>query len=195
MLMAQIDQNGDVPNFKGAMIGNGCWGSDCFYGMSEDEIDYHIFSGHALIPTALEESITATCTDFLKPSLECDKLLRESQTLAGRFNVYNIYDVCNGDSMQQQLELDSGSNHTQTATTLRDIRRIQMDKEGKGVTLTKPADSYSPHPALTGSLNDFICGGQNAMSKWLADPAVMAALHVKAGRSGCLVSSGRGSEQ
>jgi carboxypeptidase C (cathepsin A) len=28
MLMDEIDKNGDVPNFKGAMIGNGCWGSD-----------------------------------------------------------------------------------------------------------------------------------------------------------------------
>ena len=60
MLMDQIDQHDDVTNFKGAMIGNGCWGSDCFYGMSEPEIDYHIFEGHALIPYALKEQIDST---------------------------------------------------------------------------------------------------------------------------------------
>ena len=54
MLMDQIDIHGDIPNFKGAMIGNGCWGSDCFYGMSEPEIDYHIFQGHAMIPYPLK---------------------------------------------------------------------------------------------------------------------------------------------
>ena len=32
MIIEQIDLNGKVPNFAGAMIGNGCWGSDCFYG-------------------------------------------------------------------------------------------------------------------------------------------------------------------
>jgi hypothetical protein len=170
MLMDQIDQKGDVPNFKGAMIGNGCWGSDCFYGMTENEIDYHVFSGHAMIPFELEEQITSTCTDFEKPTLACSKLLRESQDLAGRFNVYNIYDVCNG---------DDSLNTTMQNTTLRDIRDVQMDKNGEGVTLTKPSDAYSPHPALKGALNDFTCGGQGAMSKWLADPAVVAALHVK----------------
>ena len=92
---------------------------------------------------------------------------------------HHSYDVCNGDDMGKA---EKGPNRTAATTTLRDIRRVQMNRDGRhGVTtLTKPSDSYSPHPQLKGALNDFICGGQSAMDKWLADPAVVAALHVKA---------------
>ena len=45
MLMDQIDQKGGLPNFVGAAIGNGCWGSDCFYGVHEAQIDFHTFAG------------------------------------------------------------------------------------------------------------------------------------------------------
>ena len=40
MIMQQIDQKGGLPNFVGAAIGNGCWGSDCFYGVHEAQIEY-----------------------------------------------------------------------------------------------------------------------------------------------------------
>jgi hypothetical protein len=46
------------------------------------------------------------------------------------------------------------------------------------VEIDSRAASHTPHPALTGALNDFACGGQNAMSVWLDIPAVQTALHV-----------------
>ena len=102
MLMDQILTRKQVPNFRGAAIGNGCWGSDCFYGMTEPQIDYHIFEGHALIPQSLKSQIELACTDFNDPSAECERLLDKSQRLPGAFNVYNIYDLCNGDDMAQR---------------------------------------------------------------------------------------------
>jgi hypothetical protein len=58
--------------------------------MTEPEIDYHIFAGHAMIPTSLKDSIDATCTDFEQPSTACRGLLQKSSELAGDFNVYNM---------------------------------------------------------------------------------------------------------
>lgn len=43
MIIEQMDLHGGVENFAGAAIGNGCWGSDCFYGVTESEIDFHTF--------------------------------------------------------------------------------------------------------------------------------------------------------
>eukprot|EP00729_Bicosta_minor_P016902 gene16902-32740_t len=61
MIIEQIDLNGKVPNFAGAMIGNGCWGSDCFYGVTESQIDYHTFLGQDFISPQLAAKIQTEC--------------------------------------------------------------------------------------------------------------------------------------
>jgi carboxypeptidase C (cathepsin A) len=61
MLMDQIDLRGGLPNFVGAAIGNGCWGSECFYGVTESQIDYHTFAGQMFISPALTEQVGDAC--------------------------------------------------------------------------------------------------------------------------------------
>ena len=61
MLMDQIDLRGGLPNFAGAAIGNGCWGSECFYGVTESQIDYHTFAGQMFISPTLTEQIGDAC--------------------------------------------------------------------------------------------------------------------------------------
>jgi carboxypeptidase C (cathepsin A) len=178
MLMDQIDSHNDIPNFKGSMIGNGCWGSDCFYGMTEPEIDYHIFEGHGLISYPLKLSIDEACTDFQNPSSQCEKLLGESNRLASDFNVYNIYDLCNGDSSRADPDALAGALVDANATTRHEAIRSVLRR--KTVNVKTRQESLSPHPALTGALNDFICGGQNAMDVWLDLKDVQKALHVDA---------------
>ena len=39
----------------------------------------------------------------------------------------------------------------------------------------------APAAGVGGALNDYTCGGQAAMSEWTGNPAVVAALHAKAG--------------
>jgi hypothetical protein len=176
MLMDEIDTHGDIPNFKGAMIGNGCWGSDCFYGMSEPEIDYHIFQGHAMIPYPLKLDIDTTCTNFESPSAACAKLLEEAENLPGAFNVYNIYDVCNGDSLAKDPDALAAALREANATTRHGAIRAKLRESS--VTVDGRAAALRPHPALSGALNDFACGGQNAMDVWLGLDAVQKALHV-----------------
>ena len=207
MLVQQIDKHqGSAPlNFKGAAIGNGCWGSDCFYGMTEPQIDYHIFEGHAFIPQKLKAAIDLACSDFTDPSPQCSKLLAQSQSVPGDFNVYNMYDVCNGDDAlatkgkaqtqaqaakgkaaegrkAAELEVDGGGGATAPRKGRLERVRAALRAGNKDLMLTAPADSLAPHPALKrhlgGALNDFVCGGERVMETWIGLPAVQKALHV-----------------
>ena len=40
------------------------------------------------------------------------------------------------------------------------------------------ASGEAARPAAVGQLNDYACGGESMMSKWLDDASVQAALHV-----------------
>lgn len=110
MLMQQIDEHGGLPNFAGAAIGNGCWGSDCFYGVHESQIDYHTFLGQDFISPALVKRIASscdavwlnatspdgTCGGQAMPQSPCHKLLEEMCTQVGdkEPNVYTCIWAC-----------------------------------------------------------------------------------------------------
>jgi carboxypeptidase C (cathepsin A) len=171
MLIDQIQQNGQITNFKGAAIGNGCWGSDCFAGYNEEEINFQIFAGHALIAQTLEEKIDADC-NFDKVSLQCANLLSQMNTQTGYFNVYNIYDECQRDTATQMTLREKRNRVAQNITVLNNAR-----------------DSHTLNPSLSsgklgGGLNDYQCGGMTAMDEWLSYPEVMSALHVNTSKSG-----------
>ena len=183
MIMDQIDQKGGLPNFVGAAIGNGCWGSDCFYGVHEAQIDFHTFAGQDFVSPALAEQITKTCGNewlnftgdegtcggTLKRS-PCHTLLKQmcKQVGDGHFNVYNMYDTC-------------FPNNDLTLAAIRKVLR-----QAKGVTLRGWQDAMRSHPSLhhhappaqVGQLNDYTCGSETLLSKWLDEPTVQAALHV-----------------
>jgi len=195
--MGQIDQRGGIPNFVGAAIGNGCWGSSCFYGVTESQIDYHTFGGQMFLSPALVGEIGDACEgrwlDTTSTEGTCgggglDKCPRKllemcDQVGDGTFNVYNMYDTC------------YPSNERAPQLTLPQVRERLRKGE---VTLTKPSDALHTHPALHmstaeasavaatveakapsfGQLNDYACGGESMMSKWLDDASVQAALHV-----------------
>ncbi len=98
------------------------------------------------------------------------------------------------------------SNERTNELTLPEVRARL--REGH-VTLTKPSDALHTHPALhvppasararsaklederrafstlrLGQLNDYACGGEGAMRKWLDDAQVQAALHVNSSGGG-----------
>lgn len=166
MLIDQIDKRGAVTNFKGAAIGNSCWGSDCFYGIDENEIDFHLYAGHTMISRSLEDAIIDKCGDAFaqggKPSFACEAELLKMRGETGSFYVYNIMDECDGDTL-----------------SMGDVRAALRANRTELLT---EEDSFMSHP----SLGDYRCGGDAAMKKWLADPAVIEALHVKKGTGGML---------
>ena len=205
MIVDQIDTQGGLPNFKGAAIGNGCWGSDCFYGVTESEIDFHTFRGQAMMSPTLAAQIETACDgEWLNVTAAegtcggmfsqgaCPKLLREMCTQVGNdeFNVYNMYDTCFPSN-------EASSPHRSSLAAVRAKLR-----ESRPVEVRSVADSLRSHPALHapgataplrpatsssgsfGQLNDYSCGGETEMSKWLDDKSVQEALHVKANGGG-----------
>jgi len=196
MLMDQIDQRGGIPNFRGAAIGNGCWGSSCFYGVTESQIDFHTFSGQMFLAPELREDITSACEGrwLNVTSTEgtcggggldrCPQLLRQMchEVGDGEFNVYNMYDTCypsNGLSLRAVRErirhgevvLRSSSDALHTHPVLHVNVSDSM--------VAAVSESTSEAAAALGQLNDYACGGEGAMHKWLADAAVQHALHVQ----------------
>ena len=209
MLMAQIDEHGGLPNFAGAMIGNGCWGSSCFYGVTEAQIDFETFVGHSLVDPALAEEVREACGGQWESVTSdegvcgghrgartaCHKLLHQmcAQTSVDGFNVYNIYDTCFPSDNERGSDKWAG-----LAAVRARLRRPE-------VTLASAQDSWRSHPALgsaatdgrrqlfgatppppagLGSLNDYACGSETRMEAWLDSADVQAALHVRSDLSG-----------
>eukprot|EP00298_Acanthocystis_sp_HF-20_P002778 c13162_g1_i1.p1 GENE.c13162_g1_i1~~c13162_g1_i1.p1 ORF type:complete len:466 (-),score=161.56 c13162_g1_i1:115-1512(-) len=172
MLIDQIRTKQQILNFKGAAIGNGCWGGACFNGYNIDEINYHILSDHAFISQTLSAQIAQEC-NFTLETQECQKLLNKMNDQAGAFNIYNIYDECGND----QVSLSE--------------KRKQM-ASGRKVTLRTLHDSFVANPNLEGALNDYKCGTGEAMDAYLAFPEVQAALHVNSTLTGMNYNSNIG---
>eukprot|EP00047_Mylnosiga_fluctuans_P004225 m.233340 g.233340 ORF g.233340 m.233340 type:complete len:470 (-) comp12496_c0_seq1:46-1455(-) len=170
MLMDQIDKKGGI-NLKGAAIGDGCWGNavgTCAFSTDASRISFHFYSGHAMIPQTLATEIVTACGNFTAPlSVKCDGLLAQMEAVIGNFDIYNIYDDCGDDTFSQQ-----------------ELRRLLANRT---VVVDSERQAHRHHPQLArvgGALNDYKCGSENAMDTYLADPAVVAALHVKTGVSG-----------
>ena len=94
--------------------------------------------------------------------------------------MYNIYDVCNGDDSTAGAPVAGDSSGASSRHAR--IRAAQRNRDQ--LRLSRPAESYSPHPQLRGALNDFACGGEPMMQKWLSRADVMKALHVDADTGG-----------
>ena len=85
--------------------------------------------------------------------------------------MYNIYDECGKD---ERRKLTGASEAT--PLTFSQVRNVMSQ-----TTVTvETADSFSVSAGYSQALNDYECGAETAMDEWLADPAVVAALHVKA---------------
>jgi len=203
MLIDEIDSRGGLPNFKGAAIGNGCWGSDCFYGVTESQIDFHTFKGQAMMSPSLAAKIETTCAGKWlnetaaegacggKPlsGAACPKLLRQmcDEVGDGAFNVYNMYDTCypKDEAGPQWAGLAAvraklgGSREVEVRTVADALHSHPALHAGAAATgeLAAEPDLVA---GLTG-LNEYACGGETAMGKWLDSTAVQKALHVSSG--------------
>lgn len=170
--MREIDTRGGVPNFKGAAIGDGCWGGEvgtcAFETGKSKQITVETFFGHSMISQTLYADIQAACKSFSNDDVKdktCSSLLDQANTAAGTFDIYNIYDTCAGDTL-----------------TYEEKRTLAFSRK---VAVTPDTPHSVSHPSLFGgALNDYPCGGDAAVDKWLAQPDVVAALHVKANNIG-----------
>ena len=184
MMMDQIRQDplkGSI-NLIGSAIGNGCWGNSvgtCAFSSPEaQQISSDFYFGHGLYSQTLHDEIDETCGDFSRLTPKCLNSLSKMESQVGQFNVYNIYDLC-GNDQRRRLDADADAS-AKKHKTFREVRAMLNSKTVEVNT----ADSFKVSAGYGQALNDYQCGAETAMDAWLAEPAVIEALHVKANTVG-----------
>lgn len=181
--MQLMDADGGFPNLVGAAIGDGCWGNAvglCAFRTGKSmQIQMQTFFGHSMISNLRWAALVKNCAPWGNDDVRktgCVLQLAAAEEEIGRFDVYNIYDTCAGDTSQWNRKL-SEWNEAMAAETI----------------VVDDAASATAHPqliqrknggALGAALNDYPCGGDRATRQWLQSDGVADALHVKAGLSG-----------
>lgn len=181
MLIDQLDQDSLSAklNFQGAAIGNGCWGNTvgtCAFSSPEaQQIHADFYYGHSMYSQTLRANVVEACKDWARLTPACLKQLELVDEQIGTFNIYNIYDECGNDQRRRLKE--SGRSKP---LAMKEVRE-QMSR--KTVTV-ETKDSFTISAGYSQALSDYTCGAETAMDEWLANDAVIAALHVKAGTVG-----------
>lgn len=166
-------------NLVGLAVGNGCWGSKvglCSFGSDMQRIQAQFLYGHGAVSAQLYKEIIAECGDPMAgpmtwaPQLspKCQAAVNEMHTKSGDFEIYDYYDQCYGTSGITEMTMSADDRQAHVAAI----------RDGA------PFGAGAEVPRLQGALNDYPCGGQQAMKQWLALPEVQAALHVKNGTAG-----------
>lgn len=124
--------------------------------------------------STLKAKIDSTCKDFTRLLPECVASVAEMMTEVGTYNVYNIYDTC-GNDQRRRLE--------ETSTPKKSFHEVNEEMNVKKITV-ETEQSFKVSAGYSAALHDYECGAETAMDEWLADPSVVAALHVTAGTPG-----------
>lgn len=176
MLMDQVSQDvlGAKINAIGLAAGNGCIGNEvgtCAFSSPEsNQISAQFYFGHGMYSQQLREEMLSNCGDFTRLSPRCIESLVKMETQLGDFDVYDIYDECGSDERRRTSE----------KVSFQEVRAAMSAK----VHEVSFEDSMKKSGGLTQALGDYQCGSMTAMDVWLANPDVMAALHVTAPRFG-----------
>ena len=188
--MKLMDESGAFPNLKGAAIGDGCWGNEvglcAFNSGKAQQIQMQTFFGHAMIPNKRFAALEAACApwgndDVKKP--KCALQLAAANAEIGRFDVYNIYDTCAGDTSSWMRTRDEWNT-----AMARDVIDVPHDVATPAI----PQLAYTPYKdgTLGAAVNDYPCGGQSVARKWLNSDGVAKALHVNADAGGMRYEKG-----
>lgn len=181
MMIDQIDSDslGAKINFVGAAIGNGCWGNTvgtCAFSSPEAaKYKTEFFFGHGMFSQTLKASMNKACGDFKHLTPSCLSTIAEMETAVGQYNVYNIYDTCGND---QRRRLSEGE-----APVRKPLSAVNAEMSAPTVTV-ETEQSFTVSAGYSAALHDYECGAETAMDAYLADPSVVAALHVQAGTVG-----------
>lgn len=186
MFMDEIDRNGGVPNFKGAAIGDGCWGTavgTCAFSTGKShEINVEFFQGHGMYDQELYKRIKQSCGSFSDDDVQkkdCKADLDEMQTKIGKFDIYNIYDTCQaigewkghkrttrhngcgdvGDVGSSFFCPHDTDNNARADTPHAAAKRRMAKLEATGSADLPTLAAVRNHVSLGGALNDFACGG------------------------------------
>ena len=146
-------------------------GTCAFSSPEAQQISSDFYYGHGMYSQTLRAGITAACGDFKTLSPKCLQQLSLMNDEIGQFDIYNIYDECGRDDRRR---LKSSETSLMSAFEAMSQKRVTVET----------ADSFKVSAGYGQALNGYMCGAETAMEAWLAEPSVVAALHVKEGTSG-----------
>ena len=150
-------------------------GTCAFSSAEAHQISADMYFGHGMYSQKLRSEIETACGSFSKLTTPCLAKLAEMETQIGTFDVYNIYDECGSD--QRRRKLADRSHERMPFSAVR--KMLSAD-----TVEVSTAQSFSINAGYQQALNDYTCGAETAMDEWLSEPAVIKALHVKAGTVG-----------
>lgn len=150
-------------HLKGIAVGDGCSGHDVPGCGGKDGMWWHLqfMYGHSQVSQKRYDAIIAACTvEALKDGSyrhkpKCEVELTEFEKALGGYYAYNLYDECEhkGPFYSGDISNSSAASPSSSSSSL------------LGVT-------------GTGALNDYKCGGTEALTVWANRSDVRAALHV-----------------
>ena len=156
----------------GIAVGNGCTGNEigtCSSNPTSDKYELLQLHGHGFVSDIAFDEAMAACGDWTNEDAACQRALTKASKEAGsNFDVYDIYagsfDVCH---YQRQR---------------RAPRRPIAEKSLLGQILTRMDERVAS--------TDNNCTDDDDLTTYMSDPAVQAALHVKAPAAGWGVCGG-----
>eukprot|EP00519_Triparma_laevis_P011532 CAMPEP_0182510816 /NCGR_PEP_ID=MMETSP1321-20130603/29391_1 /TAXON_ID=91990 /ORGANISM="Bolidomonas sp., Strain RCC1657" /LENGTH=520 /DNA_ID=CAMNT_0024717359 /DNA_START=40 /DNA_END=1599 /DNA_ORIENTATION=- len=178
---------------KGIAVGNGCWGggenSFMCNGPNEDRDTVELMHGKGLVSKKLYNKIQSVCafeetavefdsaTAAPDPSVECEALLEEMDKQVGPYNIYNVYDNCPSDDLD-----DDGSS---TATSQKETWERISGKSSRFINKYLHMNAHRFWSArqeldAMGGGYDWTCGQFDAIPDWFARADVREVLHMPA---------------
>ena len=108
------------------------------------------------------------------------------ETQIGQFDIYNIYDECGADDRRRLAESRAGADSQDVHSSVQPRKTFAEVRAAlsASVVTVETADSFRVSAGYSQALNDYSCGAETAMDAWLAEPSVVAALHVIANTPG-----------
>lgn len=136
-------------NLKGFAIGNGVIGNEDTYPGSAGAQTRFLHEKAFISETLWEQLMDACGWDFSKSSEECRELRDQASKEAGQYYIYNVYDMCGGDHMDEKTWLRTTAEWNRVLAATGRI----------------------------GAPDDYPCGTEKLAVRWLNLPEVREALH------------------
>jgi len=144
-------------NLKGFAVGNGCIGGQvgtCSNDPKADKYLLDVLFGHGMIAQTSYWATEAACEPFTNHSAACNVVLRRALREAGSYDVYNVYDICGNDN----------------------INNDQIESES---VATAPLAAPNQVFSRNGLADPIVCIPSAFAVTYLDDPAVRRAIHVE----------------
>eukprot|EP00041_Stephanoeca_diplocostata_P033553 m.1112329 g.1112329 ORF g.1112329 m.1112329 type:complete len:295 (-) comp24362_c0_seq49:3009-3893(-) len=185
-LMAEIDRRQNGINLKGAAIGNGVGGQSEEFGGNGHRIRAKFYYGKGVYPTVIRDTIEKECGSLDYPTAAgwenvtdaCNAALQAMNAAIGPHNLYNMQDFCPTEESGGATLFDwlRSMKPREDGSLPRMDELLHRQPTVPGVPVVASCATVEGASPL-GDIEQW-CSVDRSMMTWLADPAVIKALHM-----------------